>query len=160
MFCILVAFDFQFVSRASWTEHRVFILFKLLSHVCISFVFFSLTVFPLYVLMFFFFFFFFFFFLICARLSCLLGFPHCRLIVGVVTCCFNPFLPSGLFHPYQLDESISIFRGGWCIVFYFYFIFDTNSYKQTVKTLTRRRVPQCLIWVCTVCLCPNNGTLG
>ena len=24
----------------------------------------------------------------------------------------NPYLPSGLFHPYQLDESISIFRGG------------------------------------------------
>ena len=23
----------------------------------------------------------------------------------------NAYLPSGLFHPYQLDESISIFRG-------------------------------------------------
>ena len=27
---------------------------------------------------------------------------------------FNPYLSSGLFHPYQLDESISIIRGGWC----------------------------------------------
>ena len=25
---------------------------------------------------------------------------------------FNPYLPSGLVHPYQLDESISIFRCG------------------------------------------------
>ena len=24
----------------------------------------------------------------------------------------NPYLPSGLFHPYQLEESIFIFRGG------------------------------------------------
>ena len=27
---------------------------------------------------------------------------------------FNPYFPSGLFHPYQLDESISKFRGVWC----------------------------------------------
>ena len=29
----------------------------------------------------------------------------------------NPYLPSGLFHPYQLDECISIFRSGWCTFF-------------------------------------------
>ena len=28
---------------------------------------------------------------------------------------FNPHLPSGSVHPYQLDESISNFRGVWCI---------------------------------------------
>ena len=39
---------------------------------------------------------------------------------------------------------------GWQVSFSF-FIFDRNSCKQMVKTL---------IWVCTVCLCPKNGTLG
>ena len=29
------------------------------------------------------------------------------------------YLPSGLFHPYQMDESISILRGGWCTFFIF-----------------------------------------
>ena len=29
-----------------------------------------------------------------------------------------------------------------------------------MKTLIRRRVLWRLIWVCTVCLCPKNGTLG
>ena len=29
-----------------------------------------------------------------------------------------------------------------------------------MKTLIRRRVLRRLIWVCTVCLCPKNGTLG
>ena len=32
-----------------------------------------------------------------------------------------------------------------------------NSCKQTVKTLIRPRV---LIWVCTVCICPKNVTVG
>ena len=39
----------------------------------------------------------------------------------------NPYMTNGLFHPYQLDESISKFRG-----VYFYFIFDRISCKQTV----------------------------
>ena len=35
---------------------------------------------------------------------------------------FNPYLPSGLCYPYQLDESISNFRGLWCNVsFLFHF---------------------------------------
>ena len=34
----------------------------------------------------------------------------------------NPHLPSGPVHPYQLDESISNFRGVWCTFsFLFYF---------------------------------------
>ena len=113
--CILVAFDFQFVSRASRTEQQnisflsylsyqvmsayIFCLFLIdcISFVCVD-VFFSFSY--------------------LCEIKLLLEFPHCRLIVGVVTCCFNPYLPSGLFHPYQLDESISIFRGGWCIFFF------------------------------------------
>ena len=31
----------------------------------------------------------------------------------------NPYLRSGLFHSYQLDESISKFRGVWCTFFIF-----------------------------------------
>ena len=31
----------------------------------------------------------------------------------------NPHLPSGPIHPYQLDESISNFRGVWCPFFIF-----------------------------------------
>ena len=31
----------------------------------------------------------------------------------------NPFLPSGLSHPYQLDEFISNLRGAWCTFFIF-----------------------------------------
>ena len=33
----------------------------------------------------------------------------------------NPYLPSGPVHPYQLDKSISIFRGVWCTFFIFFF---------------------------------------
>ena len=36
---------------------------------------------------------------------------------GMVFIMFNPHLPSGPVHPYQLDESISIFRSAWCIFF-------------------------------------------
>ena len=44
----------------------------------------------------------------------------------------NPNLPSGLFHSYLLDESISDFRGIWCIFFHFYFISSRNSCKQSL----------------------------
>ena len=40
---------------------------------------------------------------------------------GLRPCGFNPHLPSGLFHPYQLDGSILNFRGVWCT---FSFLFD------------------------------------
>ena len=32
--------------------------------------------------------------------------------------------------------------------------------KQTVKILIRHRIMRCLIWVCTVCLCPIKRNLG
>ena len=66
---------------------------------------------------------------------------------------------SGPIHPYQMDESISNFRGFWC-TFSFYSISNRYSCQQTVKTLIRRRVLWRLICVCTVCLCPLKGTLG
>ena len=34
-----------------------------------------------------------------------------------ITLPLNLYLPSGLFHPYQLDEYISKFRGVWCVFF-------------------------------------------
>ena len=37
----------------------------------------------------------------------------------------NPYLPSGVCHPYIFHESISNFRGVWCTGFYF--IYDRNS---------------------------------
>ena len=37
----------------------------------------------------------------------------------------NPYLPSGLFHPYQLGESISKL-GVWGVLFHFCLIFDKN----------------------------------
>ena len=40
---------------------------------------------------------------------------------------FNPFLPSGLFYLYQMNESICKFRGVWCTLYIFNFIFDRNS---------------------------------
>ena len=46
------------------------------------------------------------------------------------------------------------------VLFHFYSISNRYFCKQTVKTLIRRRVLRRLIWVCTVCLCPKNGTLG
>ena len=35
--------------------------------------------------------------------------------------------------------------------------FDKIFCKQTVKVLLGRRIMRCLIWVCTVCLCPQKG---
>ena len=59
------------------------------------------------------------------------------------------FVPGGSL---KLDESISNFKGAWCI--YFYFISYRNTCMQTVKILITRLVLRCLIWACTVCLCP------
>ena len=44
----------------------------------------------------------------------------------------NPHLPSGLFHPYEMDESISNFRGVSCI-FSFLFHFWLNSADSDQK---------------------------
>ena len=38
--------------------------------------------------------------------------------------------------------------------------FKTSFCNQTVKTLIRRRVLCCLIWVCIVCTCPIIRTIG
>ena len=95
----------------------------------------------------------------------------------------NPHLPSGLFHPYQLDESISNFRGVRCtfsFLFDFEYIFllaNSEDPNQTLRpdmteklltgklslnttNLIRRCVVRHLIRVCTVCPCPKNGMLG
>ena len=72
----------------------------------------------------------------------------------------NPHLPNGLSHPYQLDESFFSFQGCLVYFFHFYQVFDRNSCEQTVETLFKRRILRRLIWVCTVCLCPKNGTPG
>ena len=45
-----------------------------------------------------------------------------RVCVPLVPSYLKPNLPSGLLHPYQMDESISSFRGVWFTVsFLFYF---------------------------------------
>ena len=41
---------------------------------------------------------------------------------------FNPFLPSGLFHPYQMNESICQLRGGCFSLFSSFFIFRRNTH--------------------------------
>ena len=65
---------------------------------------------------------------------------------------FNPNLPNGLSHPYQLNESIFHF---WCIFFIFIiFLIEIPVSKQC------RPWSDALIWVCTICLCPKNGTPG
>ena len=51
----------------------------------------------------------------------------------------NPHLPNEPIHPYQLDESIPNL-GVSGAFFYFDFIFDRISCKQTVQTLIRRRI--------------------
>ena len=55
----------------------------------------------------------------------------------------NPHLPSGLFHPYQLDESISNF----CSI----------SNRKRWRPI-RRCVLWPLIWICTDCIRSKNGT--
>ena len=71
----------------------------------------------------------------------------------------NPHLPSG---PAILINWMNAFPvlGVSGLLLHFFSIFNRNSCKQTVKTLIRRRILWHLIWVCTVCLCPKNGTLG
>ena len=42
---------------------------------------------------------------------------------------FNAYLANALFHPYQLEESISRFRGVWCtfsFLFFFFFLLSTE----------------------------------
>ena len=70
----------------------------------------------------------------------------------------DPFMPNGVSHCYELDESISNFRvvGG---IFHFNSNFKRNFCKQTVENLIRRRILRRLIWFCTVCRCPTKRAL-
>ena len=51
---------------------------------------------------------------------------------------------------WKLDESISNFKGAWCIYFYFISYRNTCTCMQRVKILIIRRVFRCLIWACSV----------
>ena len=68
----------------------------------------------------------------------------------------NPFRPSTIFHPCQMDESVYNYRD----VMYIIILTDIDvSYKQTAKTLMKLRIMRRLIWACTVCVYPIYGTL-
>ena len=82
-------------------------------------------------------------------------------------CCF--FFQFCFTHICQVDPSTLIkwtspfpILGVSGVRFHFYYIANRFSFSQTVNTLIRRRVLRLrrLFWVCTVCLCPKNGTLG
>ena len=55
-------------------------------------------------------------------LSMMFGLPFYLFFIEIPT--FNPDLPSGPVHPYQLDESISNLKGIWC-TFSFLFYFES-----------------------------------
>ena len=76
-----------------------------------------------------------------------------KIFVHFMRTAFNPFMPNGISHPYQLEQSISVLRDvRW--YFHFYSSFNRKLCKQTVETLIRRRILWRLIWVCAICLCP------
>ena len=60
------------------------------------------------------------------------------------------FLLSEISHRYHF-----CLKGCWVVS-----NFNRTFSKKTVETLIRRRVLQCLVWVCTVCLCSTKRTLG
>ena len=71
---------------------------------------------------------------------------------------FNPFMPNGISHRYQLLHSISVLRDvRW--YFHLYSSFNTKLCKQTGETLIRRRILWHLIWICTIYLCPAERKL-
>ena len=53
-----------------------------------------------------------------------------------------------------------LFKGLLDVIFQFDLNFNGTYCKQTVETLIRQHALQCLIWVCTVCVCPTKKTLG
>ena len=77
-----------------------------------------------------------------ALITCI---NHCHLLELTLLC---------LVDLWKLDESISNFKGAWCIYFYFISYRHTCTCKQRMKILIIRRVLRRLIWACTVCLCP------
>ena len=64
---------------------------------------------------------------------------------------YHIVLTSNLGHSYYWDKSIPTFRV--C------FFLRRNCYKQTVLTMIRGHILQCLNWVCTVCVCPQKEFL-
>ena len=42
-------------------------------------------------------------------------------------------------------------------IFRFYTIFDSTFCMETVENLIKRHVLLRLVWVCTVCICPQKG---
>ena len=70
-----------------------------------------------------------------------------------------PFKPNRLLLRYHLDESVIPFRGVRLILSQLYWR-KLDFFKQTLKTPMRHRMMRCLIWVCTVCLCPIYRTLN
>ena len=80
---------------------------------------------------------------------------------------------STMFHFIQLRHLSQMEFPNTCIInqsifvsrvvklyFHIYQNADRTFCKQTVETLIRHRILRCLIWVCTVCLCPTKKTLG
>ena len=47
----------------------------------------------------------------------------------------NPYLPSGLFHPYQMGEFISSFRRDW---YHFYLILIEIPVNQTPRSASAK----------------------
>ena len=126
---------------------------------------------PFMKLRFFCFFFFFFFFFLkllgewqtvqnLIRKLCDKDRPIIRTRIHVNYIKLNSNKPNGFSHPYILRESICHLRCVRCIFFIFCSLYNWKSCKQTVKTLIRRRIMRCLIWFCTVCLCPTKGMPG
>ena len=75
---------------------------------------------------------------------------------------YNPIpLPVQDINPHLPGEPVINWTSTFPILgvrFHFYSISNRYSCQQTVKTLIRSRVLRRLVWVCTVCLCPKNGT--
>ena len=52
------------------------------------------------------------------------------------------------------------FKGCWIVFFIFIQMLKESSVSKTVKTLIRRSILLCLVWVCTVCTSLTKRTLG
>ena len=64
---------------------------------------------------------------------------------------FNLYITSGPVHPYQFQFLIGVSG----VLFHFCSI--SNRYSEDPDQTPRSAAA---IWVCTVCICPKNGTLG
>ena len=81
------------------------------------------------------------------------------MFIHLMRTAFNPFMPNGISHSYQLEQSISVLRDvRW--YFSFFSSFNRKLCKQTVETLIRCRILWRLIWVCTVLNLPSESARG